>query len=232
MFDMMHSYRKDDTIDRFYATGKENIDDAGLLEASGFSSSPSQWNFFELPQDGKWTYLMVTPSYQSSTFTDDSSPFARPRDASKAKPYLGHVTNGTSRSRAVTIANSNLRKQPAVQLASTRGHAMRAAAMRVAPTPMAGLTKKPQQIKPLTRPATVTGRIASTSRIGPVSTSRVHARPATSVSLRPPTAVTRTVRLPSKSQTGITPLVVNPEIVLEFESVDSEIGRDDFMFDV
>ncbi|KAN0116326.1 hypothetical protein V8E52_005945 [Russula decolorans] len=53
LFDMMHSYWKDDAMDRFYATEKENIDDAGLLEASGFGSSPSQWNFFELPEDGK-----------------------------------------------------------------------------------------------------------------------------------------------------------------------------------
>jgi hypothetical protein len=49
--DMMYSYWKDDAIDRFYAT--ENIDDAGLLEASGFSSSSSQWNLLELPKDGK-----------------------------------------------------------------------------------------------------------------------------------------------------------------------------------
>jgi hypothetical protein len=53
LFDMMHSYWKDDAIDRFYAIEKENIDDAGLLEASGFGSSPSQWNFFEFPEDGK-----------------------------------------------------------------------------------------------------------------------------------------------------------------------------------
>ena len=53
LFDMMHSYRKDDALDRFYATEKENIDDTGLLQASGFGSSPSQWNFFELPKDGK-----------------------------------------------------------------------------------------------------------------------------------------------------------------------------------
>ena len=53
LFDMMHSYREDDAIDRFYAAEKESIDDAGLLEASGFGSSPSQWNFFDLPEDGK-----------------------------------------------------------------------------------------------------------------------------------------------------------------------------------
>jgi hypothetical protein len=53
LFDMIHSYTKDDATDLFYAAEKETIDDAGLLEASGFSSSPSQWNFFELPEDGK-----------------------------------------------------------------------------------------------------------------------------------------------------------------------------------
>jgi hypothetical protein len=50
--------------------------------------------------------------------------------------------------------------------------------------------------------------------------------------LRPPTAVTRTVRLSTKSQTGTTPLAADPEIVLEFEGVDSDVGSDDFMFDV
>jgi len=53
LFETMHSYLKDDATDRFYATEKEHIDDAGLLEASGFSSSPSRWHFFELPEDGK-----------------------------------------------------------------------------------------------------------------------------------------------------------------------------------
>jgi hypothetical protein len=53
LFDTMHSFKKDDATDSFYATEKENIDDTGLLEASGFSTSPSQWNFFELSEDGK-----------------------------------------------------------------------------------------------------------------------------------------------------------------------------------
>jgi hypothetical protein len=53
LFDMMHSIPKDDATDRFYAAEKENIDDGGLLKASGFNASPSQWNFFELPEDGK-----------------------------------------------------------------------------------------------------------------------------------------------------------------------------------
>ncbi|KAI0267122.1 hypothetical protein BC834DRAFT_923747 [Gloeopeniophorella convolvens] len=53
LFDMMHSFPRDDALDRFYATERENIDDTGLLEATGFSTSPSQWNFFDLPDDGK-----------------------------------------------------------------------------------------------------------------------------------------------------------------------------------
>jgi hypothetical protein len=59
LFDMMHSFPKDDATDRFYAAEKENIDDARLLEASGFNASPSQWNFFELAEDGKLTYLTL-----------------------------------------------------------------------------------------------------------------------------------------------------------------------------
>ena len=53
LFEMMHSLPKDDALDRFHASEKENIDDTGLLEASGFNTSPSQWKFFELPEDGK-----------------------------------------------------------------------------------------------------------------------------------------------------------------------------------
>jgi hypothetical protein len=53
LFDMMHTLSKDDATDRFYAAEKELIDDTGLLEASGFSSQPSQWNFLELLEDGK-----------------------------------------------------------------------------------------------------------------------------------------------------------------------------------
>jgi hypothetical protein len=53
LFNMIHSIPKDDATDRFYAAEKENIDDAGLLEASGFNASASQWKFLELPDDGK-----------------------------------------------------------------------------------------------------------------------------------------------------------------------------------
>jgi hypothetical protein len=65
-----------------------------------------------------------------------------------------------------------------------------------------------------------------------VSTLRMHTRPATSVSLRPPTTATRTVRLSTKSKSGTIPLAADPEIVLEFEGVDSDVGNDDFMLDV
>lgn len=53
LFDMMHSIPNDDATDRFYAAEKESIHDTGLLEASGFNASPSQWDFFGLPEDGK-----------------------------------------------------------------------------------------------------------------------------------------------------------------------------------
>ena len=39
---MMRSYGENGVIDHFY---EENIEDVSLLEASGFGSSPSQWNF-------------------------------------------------------------------------------------------------------------------------------------------------------------------------------------------
>jgi hypothetical protein len=153
---------------------------------------------------------------------DDSTPFARLR--SKANPTAEHVTKGiASREHAAMTA----RKQPAVHLLSKRGQAVRAA-----PTLMAGSTKKSAQINPPARPATATGRMASSSRIGPVLTPRMHARPTTSVSLRPPAAATRTVGLSTKSQTGTTPLAVDPVLVLEFEGVDPDVGNDDFMFDV
>ncbi len=159
-------------------------------------------------------------------FTDDSTPFTRLRDAGEANPTAGHMTKSTSRARAATaiVTNSNRR---AVHLSSKRGQAA-----RVAPVPVAGSIRKPPQITPPTRPATATGRMASTSRIGPVSTARLQARPATSVSLRPPTVVTRTVRPSTKSQMGTAPLAADPEIVLELEGLDSDVGNDDFMFDV
>ena len=43
LFDMTHSLR-DDATDCFYSPEKEKTDDAGLLEASGLSSSSPQWN--------------------------------------------------------------------------------------------------------------------------------------------------------------------------------------------
>ena len=154
-------------------------------------------------------------AYQTFTSIDDPSPFARP------KVPAVHVMKG-ARARATTIPNP--RKQPAVHLPSKREQAV-----RVAPTRMAGLTKPPQ-INPPTRPATATGRTASTLRNAPVSKPRIHARPATSASLRPPIAVTRTAKLPTKALLGATPLVADPEIVLGYEGVD--VGNDDFMFDV
>lgn len=161
-------------------------------------------------------------AYQTLTSIDDPSPFARLHEASKPKVPTVHVMKG-ARARATTIPNP--RKQPAVHLPSKREQAV-----RVAPTRMAGLTKKTRQINPPTRPATATGRMAITLRTAPVSIPRIHARPATSASLRPPIAVTRTVKPPTKVQVGATPLVADPEIVLGYEGV--EIGIDDFMFDV
>lgn len=162
--------------------------------------------------------------HRALTFTDESTPFTRLRGAgevSKANPTAGHATKGPSRARTAT---SNRR---VVQLPSKRGQAVRAG-----PAPMAGSSNKSPQISLPTRPATATGRMASTSLIGPVSTLRVHARPATSVSLRPPTAIARTVGNFTKSQPGTRPLVADPQIVLEFEGVGLDVGNDDFMFDV
>lgn len=167
---------------------------------------------------------MPIPAYQILTSIDDPSPFSRPRGADKAsKPKVlpaGHLTKGAhAGSRARSTAIPNLRKQPAVHLSSKREQAVRAA-----PTPVAGSTKKPPQISHPTRPATATGRVA------PASTPRILPRPATSASLRPPTAMTRAVKLPTRMQSGATPLAADPEIVLKFEGVDVE--NDDFMFDV
>jgi hypothetical protein len=53
LFNMMHAFPKDDAMDRFYAAEKEAIDDTELLNTSGIVDLPSQWNFFQLPEDGK-----------------------------------------------------------------------------------------------------------------------------------------------------------------------------------
>jgi hypothetical protein len=132
------------------------------------------------------------------------------------------VTKGTPfRARAITISNP----PTAVHLSSKRGQAV-----RVTPTPTVGLTKKSPQINHPTRPATATGRIASTSRTRPVSATRILARPATSTSLRLPPAVTKTVKVTKKLQTGAMPSAADPEIVFEFGGMDVEYH--DFMFDV
>jgi len=152
--------------------------------------------FLSFPKTASELVFMISPSYQTTSFTDDSTPFARRAGeaSTKVKP-AGHVTK--SQVRAATIANSNPPKQPAVHLSSKGGRSVRAA-----PTPIAGSTRKSPQINPPTRAATATGRLVSTTHIGPVSTSCIHARPAASASLRPPTAVTRTVRLSTKLQNG------------------------------
>ena len=53
LFDMMHSFPKDDVMDRFYAAEKESIEDTELLKASGVIDSPSQRDFIKLPEDSK-----------------------------------------------------------------------------------------------------------------------------------------------------------------------------------
>jgi len=210
LFDMMHSFSKDDATDRFYAAEKEMIDDTGLLEASGFSSRPSQWNLLELLED------------------DDPSPFAGLGKASKLCAKVppiaqraGFAMKGAqvSRTRATTIPAPCSLKQPAAHIPLKRGQAV-----QMAPTPRAGPTKK---LTPPTRPATVTGRVASASRTASTSTPRILTRPATSASLRPPK---RTVKMPGTLQAGVAPQVADPEIILELDGVD--VGNDDFMFDV
>ncbi|KAH9986013.1 hypothetical protein BJV74DRAFT_845937 [Russula compacta] len=217
LFDMMHSFPKDDATDRFYAAEKENIDDARLLEASGFSASPSQWNFFELAED------------------DDPSPLSSHRGAEASKlrtkvlpttQRTGHVAkavHGASvpRTRAATIPVPHPPKQPA-----PLKHGQ---PVRVVPTPTAAPSKRTPQIRPPTRPATATGRTGSTFSVAPASTQRILARPATSAALRPPTT-TRTSKLPKKLQKGPMPLAADPETVLKFEGVG--VWNDDFMFDV
>ena len=52
LFHMIHSFPKDDVMDRFYVAEKEGIDDTEFLKSSAIDS-PSQWNFIKLPEDGK-----------------------------------------------------------------------------------------------------------------------------------------------------------------------------------
>ncbi|KAI0250315.1 hypothetical protein BJV78DRAFT_1219905 [Lactifluus subvellereus] len=220
LFDMMHSFHRDDATDRFYAAEKENIDDTGLLEASGFTAS-SYWDIFDLPED------------------DDRSPFALFRGTNVAsKPCAavpaatqrsGRVIKGahgvaaTSRARATAIPAPRPPKQPAPP-----GPSKRRQAIRVVPTPTAGPSKKAPL---LSRPATATGRVTSTSRNASASlTSRMPVRPATSASLRPPTVATRNVTVSAKSQTKVTALAMDSDFVLEFDSAD--VADDDFMFDI
>jgi hypothetical protein len=49
LFKAMHSYAFDDRLDLYYATERENIPDSGLLEATGFTGSSSDWDVLVLP---------------------------------------------------------------------------------------------------------------------------------------------------------------------------------------
>jgi len=222
LFDMMHSIPNDDAADRFYAAEKENIDDTGLLEASGFNASPSRWDLFELPDN------------------DDPSPFfglhsvgeasRRPTKAPQTTQRTGHMTKGihgttsVPRARAATIPKPQPFTQPAIPSASKLRQAVRAGATSMAQT------KKSPQNKPPPRPATVAGRMASTLRSAPASAPRILVRPATSTSLRQPTGTARTAKLQTKMQTGVPPLVADAVIVFQFD--DTGTRDDDFMFDV
>lgn len=174
--------------------------------------------------------------------SDDRSPFtqlrgtsvaSKPRaDVSAATQRSGrviksaHAAVATSRARATTIPVPRPQKQPVPLVPSKRGQAI-----RVVPTPTAGLTKKPPFITPPIRPATAIGRIKSTSRnASALLTSRIPARPATSASLRPPTIAARNVTISAKSQAGVTPLATNSEFFIDFDSPD--VADDDFMFDI
>lgn len=220
LFNSMHSFPKDDVMDRFYAAEKETIDDAGLLEACGVADSPSQWNFFWLPED------------------DDPSPFCKLRGsgvASKpsanvqvqaARPSVRVNTAAIravppSRLRAATMSAPRQVKQP------TPSTSKRDQAARVVPIPSVRSPEKASRILLPARPATAAGRVISTLRPAPVPmTSRIPTRPATSISLRPPMRVKST----TNAQAGETVPPAKSEFALEFDCV--EDAAEDFMFDV
>lgn len=222
LFNMMHSFPKDDATDRFYAAEKEGIDDTGLLEASGVVDSPSWWNFFELPED------------------DDLGPFSKVRGLSAAPKQSANVqaarpssvrvntttirTVPPSRPRAATTSAPRQVKQPAP---STSKHGQ---AARVVPVPSVRLERASRVLLPA-RPATAAGLVISTLRPAPAPmTSRIPTRPATSASLRPPTGVKSTARQTTNTRAGETVPPAKSEFALEFDCV--EDVTEDFMFDV
>jgi hypothetical protein len=165
-------------------------------------------------------------------FPDDHGPFSQLRGTIVAhKPIdvpattqragrrvkVAHGVMSTPRARTTTIIAPRLPKQPARKVPS------RGQVLRVVPTPTAGSAEKPSHTAAPIRPATVTGRIASTSRIVSIpTTSYIPRRPATSASLRPPSTATRSASMVvAKDQAGATPL--------EFDNRDL---ADDFMFGV
>ncbi|KAH8996484.1 hypothetical protein EDB86DRAFT_2918688, partial [Lactarius hatsudake] len=190
-FNMMHSFPKDDATDRFYAAEKEGIDETGLLEASGVVDSPSQWNFFRLPED------------------DDPSPFSKVRGLSAASKQSVRVNTTTirtvppSRPRAATTSAPRQMKQPAPSTSKRSQASQRAS--RVLPA----------------RPATAAGRVISTLRTAPAPmTSRIPTRPATSASLRPPTGVKSAARQTTNTRAGEMVPSTKSEFALEFDWVD------------
>jgi len=224
LFDMMHSFQRDDTTDRFYAAEKKNIDDTGLLEASGFTASQSHWDFFDLPEDDNRSPFALFRGTNAASQPCAAIPAATQRSGRVIKG--AHGVAATSSARATAIPAPRPPKQPAPSGPSKRGQAI-----RVVPTPTAGPTKKPPPTALPSRPATATGRVTSTSRNASASlTSRMPARPATSASLRRPTVVTRNVTTSAKSQANVTALAIDSDFVVEFDSAD--VADDDFMFDI
>ncbi|KAI0301019.1 hypothetical protein B0F90DRAFT_373954 [Multifurca ochricompacta] len=218
LFDVMHSLPRDDATDRFYAAEKENIDDKGLLEASGFTTSPSQWNFFELQED------------------DDPSPFTELRSSGTTSKRSANVPTTTQPramkgmpGAALPIRELRPLKQSVQSVPPVPSK--RRQESRLVPTLATHSVRKASNQTPPARPATAAGRVFPMSRIAPaLVTSRIPARPATSASMRPATTAMRTIKKATKVQASTTPLAANSEFVLKLGSVD--VVDEDFMFNV
>ncbi|KAI0058108.1 hypothetical protein BV25DRAFT_1994533 [Artomyces pyxidatus] len=176
LFKLMHSHTYDDANDLYFAADKERMDE-GLLESTGFSTSPSHWKYFKLPElddDSPFGRAIAgpmpstKPKSSSTNFPPSAAPHAR--TATVVKAPLPSIS-----SRSVSTSRPPTRSVPLSRAPSTATSTVRGS--NVTTSGRAALART-------SRPATALARAPVPSRTTAPSSRQVVQRPATSASVR------------------------------------------------